>query len=141
MSSIMERPFGEDGAARPAGFHVAILLGSEIVRRGLTVMLNSLDMVKEVDIWDWESASRTSSITPAEAPDILILGFGDLDAEAVDKVAREAGRLGVKVLLLLNRLHEELFDLIAAIPSNGFLMQEELSSDSLATALTGVAGG
>jgi len=111
------------------------------MRHGLTAMLSSLAMVKEVDVWGWDTVPRIPSSASDQRPDVLILGLDGIAIKVIDNVAREAGRQGAKVLLLLAQAQEEMLDIIAAIPSNGFLIQHELSSDSLATALAGVAVG
>jgi two-component system, NarL family, nitrate/nitrite response regulator NarL len=106
-------------------------------------MLNSLISIADVHIWD--GASRASSVAHDMAHDmafdILILRFGDLDADVAEKLAREAWGRGKKVLLLLNQDHEDMLDIITTIPSNGFLVQDELTSASLAATITRVTAG
>jgi DNA-binding NarL/FixJ family response regulator len=101
-------------------------------------MLNSLAIVDEVQIW--ESASRIFTV-PGPEFDILVLRFGDLDAAVTDQLARETWRRDKKIVLLLSRDHEEWLDTITAIPSNGFLVQDELTSTSLASTIARVAAG
>jgi two-component system nitrate/nitrite response regulator NarL len=141
MSSVMERPFEEGQAARLSGFRVALLVRSEIVRHGLTAMLRPLATVADVVALEWDDAAGMPSHPPDQGPDVFIVGCDGMDVAVTDVVARAAGRQGAKVLLLLDHVQEEVLDAIAAIPSNGFLVQHELSSDSLAAVLTRVAGG
>jgi two-component system nitrate/nitrite response regulator NarL len=141
MSSVTERSFDDGRAGELSELRVAILVSSEIVRQGLAAMLNTLAMVKEVEIWTWGSIARISSITPGTGPDILILGFDVSAVEAIDNVAQEAALRGTKVLLLLDQAEEALLDMIATIPSDGFIAQQELDSESLAAILADVADG
>jgi two-component system, NarL family, nitrate/nitrite response regulator NarL len=141
MSAVPERSSEEGQTDQFSKLRVAILVSSEIMRQGLASMLNTLPMVKEIDIWTWDSTARITSFAPDAGPDMLILGFDDSGVEVVEKVAQEAARRGTKVLLLLDQSQEERLDMIATIPSNGFIVQHELSSESLAEVLTDVADG
>jgi two-component system nitrate/nitrite response regulator NarL len=138
-SSVIDRPFDEWRRPGAPEFRVALVVRNECVRQGLTAMLNSLVIVRDVHTWD--DISRITSF-PADAPfDILILRFGDLDAEITGRLARDAWQQGKKVLLLLNRDDEDMLDTITAIPSNGFLVQEELTSASLAATIARLTDG
>jgi two-component system nitrate/nitrite response regulator NarL len=133
---------GDDGRLmRSAEFRIAVVAASEITRHGIAVMLNSKELVKEVDCWDWAAATGAAPPVAYAELDLLIMEFADVDAGALDRVARDAGRQGVKVLLLLSRPQEAVLDAIAAIPHNGVLLQEELSADSLAAIVERVAAG
>ncbi|HEX6472683.1 MAG TPA: response regulator transcription factor [Streptosporangiaceae bacterium] len=140
MSSVMERPFEEGRAAQLSAFRVAILVRSEIMRQGLTAMLRSLSMVDGVDVWAWPALSRPQA-GPDRRPDVLILGCDGAELSVIDGLARDAAGRGAKVLLLLDQVPEELLDAIAMIPVNGFLVQHDLNSDSLAEILTVIADG
>ncbi|MEV0899232.1 response regulator transcription factor [Actinoplanes sp. NPDC049802] len=127
---------------RPRPFRVGILVADECIRHGLTVMLDSLSIVDRVHIWG--SPDSIPWITPVSREwnlDVLILRYGDLGNDATERLARDAGNRGLKVLILLNRDQEDTLDRIIAIPSDGFIVQEELTSASLAMAITGVTDG
>jgi two-component system, NarL family, nitrate/nitrite response regulator NarL len=118
---------------RPAEFEVALLVRDECVRQGLMAMLRSVVMVRGVTIWDDVDANLDF--------DIFILRFGDVSVAAADRLAQDAWRRGKKILLLVNRVHEDMLDAITAIPSNGFLVQDDLTSESLAAAVARVTDG
>jgi two-component system, NarL family, nitrate/nitrite response regulator NarL len=126
---------------RPVEFGVALLVHDECVRQGLTAMLSSLVMVRGVTVWD--DIPRISSVaTDADLDfDICILRFGDASPTATDRLARDVWRCGKKILLLLHSVNEDILDAITAIPSNGFLVQDELTSASLAAAVARVSDG
>jgi DNA-binding NarL/FixJ family response regulator len=124
---------------RSAGVQVAVLVSNECVRQGLAAMLNSLAIVGEVHIWD--SAAPIFTPSARNRFDILILRFGDLDIETSSRLARQAWARGQRILLLLNRGQEDWLDTITAIPSNGFLIQEDLTSAFLAATIQRVANG
>jgi two-component system nitrate/nitrite response regulator NarL len=137
-SSVVEQSLGEWRRSNPNGLQVALLVGNECVRQGLAAMLSSLAIVDRVHVWD--SASRIFT-SPDQGFDILILRFGDLDAGTTDQLARETWRRSKKILILLGRDHEDWLDTITAIPSNGFLVQDELTSSSLAATISRVTAG
>jgi two-component system, NarL family, nitrate/nitrite response regulator NarL len=118
---------------RPAEFEVALLVRDECVRQGLTAMLSSLVIVRGVTIWNDIGANLDF--------DIFILRFGDVSVAAADLLAQDARRRGKKILLLLNGVQEDMLDAIAAIPCNGFLVQDELTSASLAATVARVTAG
>jgi DNA-binding NarL/FixJ family response regulator len=137
-SSVVGQSLEEWRPPKVKGLQVALLVNNECVRQGLAVMLSSLAVVDRVQIWD--SAAEVLA-APDEGFDILLLRFGDLVAEVTERLGREAWRRGKKILLLLNRDTEDWLDTITTIPSNGFLMQDELTSASLATAISRVTAG
>ena len=102
-------------------------------------MLDSLAIVKEVEIW--HSPAQVSTLPPERGLDILILGFGDFDIEVADKIAQETWLRGGKVLLLLNQEEESNLDVVTSVPSNGFLQLDQLTSDSLVMTIKSIADG
>lgn len=119
--------------ARPGEFEVALLVRDECVRQGLTAMLGSLPMVRGVTVCD--------DIETGLDFDILMLRFGDVDMAAAGRLAQDARRRGKKILLLLNGIREDMLDAIVAIPGNGFVVQEGLTTAVLAAAVARVADG
>jgi DNA-binding NarL/FixJ family response regulator len=122
---------------RPAEFAVALLVRDECVRHGLTAMLSPLAMVRGVTACD----DTDDDIDTDLDFDIFILRFGDVSVAAANRLAQDAWRRGKKIILLLNGVHEDMLDAIAAIPSNGFLVQDELTSASLAATVARVTDG
>jgi two-component system nitrate/nitrite response regulator NarL len=119
-----------------------LLVADECVRHGLTAMLDSLAMVDGVQLWGSpDFVPRASAPSRNREFDLLILRYGDLDAEATERLAQDAWDRGKKVLMLLNRDQEDCLDRIATIPSNGFIVQEDLTSASLAATITRVTHG
>lgn len=139
MPPVMDQSSAETRQPQSHGFHVTVLVAGEIVRHGLTAMLTSLAMVEEVHIWD--AAVPADPPPTGHGPGILILGLDGLDAATAGRLAGEARGRGVKVLLLLNSEPEEMLDLVAVVPSDGILAQRDLTSESLAATLSGIAEG
>jgi len=126
----------------PKGFQVVLLVADECVRHGLAAMLDSLAMVDRVHIGgSWDSVPRVSAASHDREFDLLILRYGDLDVAATERLARDAWNRGMKVLMMLHRDQEDTLDRVITIPSNGFIVQEELTSASLAGAITGITDG
>ncbi len=127
---------------KPKRLQIELLVADECVRHGLTAMLDSLAMVGGVHLWGAvDFGPRSATALRGRDSDVLILRYGDLDAAATERLAREAWENGTKVLMLLNRDQEDTLDRVISIPSNGFIVQEELTSASLATAITRVSDG
>ena len=124
------------------GFQVVLLVADECVRHGLTAMLDSLATVDSVQVWSSQDSVFWISTASRDWDfDLLILRYGDLDVTATERLAREAWSRGKKVLLLLNRDQEDTLDRAITIPSNGFIVQEDLTSTSLAAAITRITYG
>lgn len=136
MRSVIAQPTERRRQPQSLGLQVAVLVASEIARQGITAMLSALAAVEEVQVWD---AAQIESTPPAPGLDVLIIRFDDFADEAVDKAAQEARQNGIRVLLLLSHGSAEMLDLVATISNDGFLVQDELTSQSLAASLGGVA--
>jgi len=122
-----------------SGFDVMVLGGSELARRGLREMLNSLDSVGRVQ--SCRPAYPTGALPDDQKFDILILACDDIGPGCAHQLADEAWNRGAKVLLLLGGREDENLDMVTAIPSNGFLMQDEVTEDSLGQALRRMISG
>lgn len=138
-SSVIDQPYDEMWHAESVGFHVALLVRNECIRHGLTAMLSSLAIVRGVHIWD--PAHQPAGSPPHPDFDIFILQYGDLDIQVTDRFARDIAKRGKKLLFLLSRDHEDSLDMISAIPSDGFLVQDDLTSSALATTISRVTDG
>ncbi|MEC3976891.1 response regulator transcription factor [Amycolatopsis sp. H20-H5] len=107
--------------------HVAVLVGSELLRRGLEGLLQSLPSVGEVH--------RCESGEEAAGLDFLIVSTLDTSWLAV------AGPGGPKVLVLVDESAMGDPSACAALPADGFLSQQNLSADTLNDALRRCAAG
>jgi two-component system, NarL family, nitrate/nitrite response regulator NarL len=132
-SAVMNRPWNGRRRPQPDVLRIALLVGNECVRQGLTAMLRPAPLVDDVHIID---NTRTPALSADRPFDILILQFDDgVEREAVNRLAHEARRHDKKVLVLLNRDYEDMLDTVIAIPSDGFVVQEELTSAALVSAI------
>lgn len=121
---------------------IAVCIDGELVRRGLTAMIESANEAYHVVHWKHlDSVEKISrpALDPVQ-PDVLILACDGENTKAVQQHAERATTTGIKVLLLLMHDHE-LFDTVAGIPANGFLMLQEITPSSLERALHQVACG
>ncbi|MER6531975.1 response regulator transcription factor [Streptomyces sp. NPDC001508] len=108
------------------------VLPNEVTRRGVTSLLDSLGHRHPV----------TACADPEEAIGRLRREvFGLLIASAaygdaqLTEVVRETAQFGVKSLLLLDSVEPEHIPWIASIPFDGYLMEEDLTTESMAEAL------
>ncbi|NUR91576.1 MAG: response regulator transcription factor [Nonomuraea sp.] len=76
-----------------------------------------------------------------EVFDTLILSCSDISREQAVSLAVRAKSMGMNVLLLCDGNQEESLEIAASIPSNGFLMLQDLTAESMEKALTGVRNG
>ncbi|MET0520429.1 MAG: hypothetical protein ABW156_00435, partial [Jiangellaceae bacterium] len=98
------------------GLQVVLLVADECVRHGLAAMLESLSMVDGVHLWGaLDFAPRPAATSRDRDFDLLILRYGDLDAVATERLARDARDRGKKVLMLLNRDQEDTLDRFVSI--------------------------
>jgi DNA-binding NarL/FixJ family response regulator len=102
-------------------------------------MLNSLPAIKVVRSLDGESGERI--LDREDEADLVILSFGDLDTDTARHLALTARERQAKLLLLLDGYREEMLDTLAAIPSSGFLLQDELTTEALRTTIASLAHG
>lgn len=131
----MER-FGDPFTQSRGGYSVLVFADNELARRGLSDMLSSLDSVTEVSTF---VASHPDHV-PCDPYDILVLACDDLAATGPYRVADAAFSQGAKILLLLGRRAESL-DAVTRFPSNGFLIQDDVTEDALAQALNRIVSG
>ncbi|MFG1840351.1 response regulator transcription factor [Micromonospora sp. NPDC049175] len=132
----MER-FGNPFTEGRGGFSVLVFADNELARRGLSDMLSSLDSVTEVNTF---VAAYPDHVPCGRPYDILVLACEDLAATGPYRVADAAFSQGAKILLLLGRRCESL-DAVTRFPSNGFLIQDDVTEDVLAQALSRIDSG
>lgn len=148
---MSEQTIGKWNRPASRGLRVGVLVGNEIVRHGLSAMLDSLATVGYVHnltpgdddpqpLENWVSALQMSAMSNGHSCDMLILSC-DLDVETVDRLARDARRQGMKVVLLVSGNQEETLDVVSAIPSDGFLIQEQLTADTLDGTFSRISNG
>jgi len=120
---------------------VTVLAANEIVRHGLHGMLDRLPAVKSV--LACETPSEAAHLLSEEKCDVLILSLGESqpDDSSSCQVARDAYDQGVKVLLVLEEAGIDALDALSRIPSNGFLIQREVTTGVLAASLTMLKSG
>ncbi|GAA2709880.1 hypothetical protein GCM10010429_24850 [Micromonospora olivasterospora] len=126
----MER-VGNPCAQNRDGCSVLVLADNELARRGLSDMLSSLDLVTEVNTI---STAHPEPATSGRPFDILVVACDDLGAESLDGVVEAARGQGTKILLLIGR-GAACLDTVMRFPSNGFLIQDDVTKDALAQAL------
>ncbi|MFG1954934.1 hypothetical protein [Micromonospora sp. NPDC048830] len=93
-------------------------------------MLGSLDLVAEVHavVADLERFPAGRSF------DVLVVACEDVGVGSLDGVVEAAHRRGVKILHLIGR-GAACLDAVTRLPSNGFLIQDEVTREALGQAL------
>ena len=117
----------------PAGFQVALAARSELTRQGLRAIAGSLDLVKGIHFYDdpWKFFTNPEN----KKIDIIIICSEETPLDAAKHLATEAERYAVKTLLLLGQDEDHAIATATAVPSNGFMLANELTSQSLAEAM------
>ncbi|MFG1954920.1 response regulator transcription factor [Micromonospora sp. NPDC048830] len=112
------------------GCSVLVLADNEVTRRGLHDMLGSLDLVAEVHavVADLERFPAGRSF------DVLVVACEDVGVGSLDGVVEAAHRRGAKILHLIGR-GAACLDAVTRLPSNGFLIQDEVTREALGQAL------
>lgn len=130
---------GHPQADAAEGLHVALAARNELTRQGLRAIVSSLGLVRSVQFCDnpWEFFVDTES----KSIDILIIYTEETPLEQARHLATEAESNGVKTLLLLGRDEDRIIDVAATVPSNGFLLVNDLTTSSLADAVTRALNG
>jgi DNA-binding NarL/FixJ family response regulator len=118
---------------------VAAYVENDLARHGLNAMLSALPAVRHVRL----CAHPVEVIELARQGvfDLLILGLGAGNAGETCLLASEVCGHGVKVLVLIGGVDEEILDLAAAVPCNGYLVQDDLTARALNNAISAVLAG
>ncbi|EGG47990.1 MULTISPECIES: helix-turn-helix transcriptional regulator [Streptomyces] len=115
-------------AARP----VLTVLPNEVARRGVRSLLDGPGHGRAVVACP--APEEAAALLRAERFGLLIVSAAYGEARLAELVG-ESSRSDVKSLLLLDSAEPEYIPWIAAIPFDGYVMQEDLTPDSMAEAL------
>lgn len=133
MSYQAQAPDGsQDQRTGLTGCVVMVAIQSEMVRCGLATMFGSLPSVQRVI--SCERVSDAIEELRSAKPGVLVLACRDFD-DCQRRLADEAYRQGTKVLVLLENTGNELIECASDCPSDGFLLQQNLSLADLDSAL------
>lgn len=116
---------------------VAIVACNELIQRGLDVMLSSLERVHQVFAAD--GAPGLPLAATSGSADVVLLVHAGFEPAAVESAVLAAHGAASKVLLVVDR-HQQL-DAVVTIPSDGFILQDQLTSRSLDQALAKMCDG
>src|SRR5690606_41630184 len=119
--------------------HVALRARNEPSRQGLRAIVCSLGLVRSVQFC--YNPCEFVVDTESKSIDILIIYTEETPLEQARHLATEAESNGVKTLLLLGRDEDRIIDVAATVPSNGFLLLNDLTTSSLADAATRAPNG
>jgi hypothetical protein len=106
---------------------IAVVVGDEIVRRGLSAILRDLELAGNV-----VEFATAAAFDPAGDFDVIVVL--DSAGEFPTAVAEKARRLGVKLLVLLDRPEHDLLGVSARPverPAHGFVRRRGLTSSAL----------
>jgi two-component system nitrate/nitrite response regulator NarL len=119
------------------GLNLAVVMDDEVVRCGFGAMLRNLDVVHDVT----EHANGAALAEP-EALDKLDILVVSRPADDQDRLFIEnAGRTGLKILIVLDRLDIRGMSWAATLTAHGFIQQQGLTADRLTRVLAGLVDG
>ncbi|WP_435107235.1 LuxR C-terminal-related transcriptional regulator [Nocardiopsis synnemataformans] len=118
---------------------MAIHVGSEVIHQGLIAMLRSAPTRYEIVPFD--SIGFRAEKLMDKPPNVVILGCGDEQVADIEELAQRSWSIGSKILLLLPRSDDRLFDSVAKLSTDGFLIMDLLTTEVLDDSLQNVAKG
>lgn len=132
----------------PAGVAVGVhlLIGDEVVRRGVEALVRAVPSVREVTVHPGTPEAGRALARPLQRPDDETCGSGlrvlittPDDADTWHSLRALVELSGVKTIILLS----DATDVAAAgrVPADGFLVQRQVTAASLAAALDQVLSG
>jgi len=124
--------------AKPARLHLRIVLvdDHEVTRLGLFEMATQLAIV--VVVHAVASPNDAREFLSAEAADFLLV-TADLDESEIRTLVSAAP--GAALLLLMWTIEDQTLGKVASLPVRGFLIEHDLTSETLARAFWDVAAG
>lgn len=122
----------------PQQVAVTVAVQNEMIRYGLTAMLDALPSVR--DVHQCAGLGRGLECVRVCPIDVLIVSCVDEDEEELRLLSEEAAARGVKVLYLLDQADQRRLMQTPQSP-DGFLLQTELTQRVLANALERLAEG
>ncbi len=128
--STVEAP--GDCIARSPGLQILVVLRNEVARWGLCSMLHTLPTVAGVRGCD--DVSGALPLFAEHRFDVVITSVTE-DDEEFDRLSGEASRQGARVLLLLRESDDQHVARAAVLPSDGFLLESQLTPSTLDDAL------
>ncbi|SFG04000.1 DNA-binding response regulator, NarL/FixJ family, contains REC and HTH domains [Streptomyces mirabilis] len=114
--------------AHSAGRGVLVALSSEVIRWGICNMLERLDPPRHIEPHD--DVASASDILRSGLYSLVIVDATDGE-DVLLQLTENAGRLGVKVLVLLAHVDASAVERIAALPADGFLVQSDLTLECM----------
>jgi two-component system nitrate/nitrite response regulator NarL len=112
--------------------HVAVMVRNEVSRRGLRGMLESIPWVGEV------TEAIDADWAPQHVPDLDLLIACQATAESRGSLLRSCSQAGTRVLVVLNRLDAATVRKVPYLPADGFAVETELTTSTLAHCLAQV---
>jgi DNA-binding NarL/FixJ family response regulator len=129
----------ENGQTGTSSLRVDILASSQICYYGLHAILSGLPQISEVRP---VSQPGCSGYTRAELnADILVIVCEGFSFAAIAAAAECARQRSVKILLVLGSGQHAIIDAVIALPGDGFIMQDELTTACLGRTLERMIGG
>ncbi|MFB9688274.1 LuxR C-terminal-related transcriptional regulator [Amycolatopsis plumensis] len=125
--------------ARPSS--VAVLMEGDVIRSGLTSMIESADLYTVTEWGKTDYTAHTFDTAERCIPDVAILGCDGLNTDYVRLLTERIQATGSKVILLLLVQDPDLFDTVLKISANGFLLLHEVTPGSLEHSLQEVIAG
>ncbi|MGP3926003.1 response regulator transcription factor [Streptomyces sp. 8N616] len=136
--SVMLKEYSAADTDSAAARGVLVSLSSEIIRWGICNMLERLDPPRPVE--PHSDVASAAEVLRSGRYSLVIVDAADGE-DALLRLTEDAGRLGVKVLVLLDRADAATVERIAALPADGFLVQSDLTLDCMSEALEGLDRG
>ncbi|WP_328941205.1 response regulator transcription factor [Streptomyces sp. NBC_00250] len=117
---------------------IALVVPNEMARLGLKTMLSAIDMRCLVEADSFDALSNSLDRIPV---DVIIMSCTECDLDVHEESLREVAGRGVKVLFLLESAAQHMIARAACLPVDGFLIQSELTGNTLDDAIRRISDG
>src|SRR5919198_1418292 len=121
------------------GMDVALGVRNELKRYGLRGMLNDAGIVRRLLLY--ASAAEAFAAASMADVDVLVVELSEIDHESIGHSIDLVQKCGKKVLALLDSDDKKAITNAANVRADGFLYEDELSTQLLSTALVQVKKG
>lgn len=118
---------------------VGVFAGNDILRFGIAALLAQLPQVNVEQLK--RAPHDTHQLLVESNLAVLVVACDGLDLPVIERIADDVSSSAAKLLLVVRRTRPDLLDFVAAVPTSGFLIQEDLNTEILLEGLDRTIAG
>ncbi|MGJ9423291.1 response regulator transcription factor [Aeromicrobium sp. CF3.5] len=117
---------------------IAVVVARDCTRQGIVALVNELESCEVIHECNGDCTSCGEwMFDQHRTADVVLLSFGTLSATETSRLTTTARDRNVKILMLLEEFRDDMIDILAMAPSNGYLMGD-VTSEVLRSTLEGL---